>query len=266
MQLSSLVPFLVFAFCLVAAIIVVVFLVFDMIDKAQGLKKRIPLLEKFLEKKEAIPALLLILILMLVLNGYELVIKELPEVPEPPKVAFPSADPSAKEAQIASLKSQLTAARRVCLTRSDRAEQSRPSLDIKCANLADCPKEELSKRANEMADLIESVVRDYQNKLEKLSAEARSVPEGSPNFAEARATLSQNVRAEGFFAMGKYKKHHSDVIALRKALSDRIGEHNTDIDFDYELAGEPNNVSIYPLQRIVSDLRELAGKVLAVRP
>jgi hypothetical protein len=107
MNLSSLVPVLVFIFCLFAAILVVAFLAFDMVDKAEGLKKRLPWLAKFLEKKEAVPAFLLVIVLLLVLNGYELVTKETPDLPEAPRVTFQSADPGAKSAEVQELKSKL---------------------------------------------------------------------------------------------------------------------------------------------------------------
>jgi hypothetical protein len=76
MKLASLVPVVVFIFCFFAALLAAVFLATDMLDKAEWLKRKVPWLAKFLERRESLPLLLLMVVLLLVLNGYELMTKE----------------------------------------------------------------------------------------------------------------------------------------------------------------------------------------------
>jgi hypothetical protein len=128
MNLSGVMPVLVVIFCFFAAILLVIFLIFDMMDQAEGLKKRVPGFAKFLEKKEAIPIFLLIFIFMLVVNGYELVTKEIPDVPEAPKLSFSSADPGAKDAETAQLKQQV----KVSELRQARVNSVFPQETAKC--------------------------------------------------------------------------------------------------------------------------------------
>jgi hypothetical protein len=78
---------------LFAAIVVigaVVFLVLDAMDKVESIQKRAPWITKILERRGALVALLMVCMVLLVGNGYELVTKELPDVPAPPTVSFAS--------------------------------------------------------------------------------------------------------------------------------------------------------------------------------
>jgi hypothetical protein len=78
---------------LFAAIVVlgaIGFLVLDAMDKVESIQKRAPWITKILERRSALVALLMICTVLLIGDGYELLMKELPEVPAPPTVAFAS--------------------------------------------------------------------------------------------------------------------------------------------------------------------------------
>src|SRR5467141_2938878 len=53
-------------------------------DKVESVQKRAPWILKILKRRDAFVALLLICFVLLVGDGYELVIKETPEIPAPP--------------------------------------------------------------------------------------------------------------------------------------------------------------------------------------
>jgi hypothetical protein len=69
------------AFVVLAAII---FLVADMFGRVDYLKENVPALNRILERRSAIAVLLLVAIFLLVGDAFELVTKEIPEVPKPP--------------------------------------------------------------------------------------------------------------------------------------------------------------------------------------
>jgi hypothetical protein len=64
------------------------FLVLDAMDKVESIKNRAPWLTKILERRSALAVLLMICTILLIGDGYELLAKELPEVPAPPTPTF----------------------------------------------------------------------------------------------------------------------------------------------------------------------------------
>jgi hypothetical protein len=81
------------AFWLFAAIVIVGaagFLVIDVMDKVESLKAKAPWIPKILERRDAFVALLLICLVVLIGDGYELLRKEIPEVCGPLNVTFQS--------------------------------------------------------------------------------------------------------------------------------------------------------------------------------
>lgn len=66
------------------------FLVLDAMDKVESIQKRAPWITKILERRSALVALLMICVVLLIGDGYELLTKEMPEVPAAPSVTFPS--------------------------------------------------------------------------------------------------------------------------------------------------------------------------------
>jgi hypothetical protein len=78
---------------LFAAIVVlggIGFLILDAMDKVESIQKRAPWITKILERRGALVVLLMICIVLLIGDGYELWTKEIPEIPAPPTVAFAS--------------------------------------------------------------------------------------------------------------------------------------------------------------------------------
>src|SRR5579863_5301672 len=78
---------------LFAAIVVlgaIGFLVLDAMDKVESIQKRVPRISKILERRSAFVALLMICVVSLIGDGYELLTKEVPEVPAAPSVIFSS--------------------------------------------------------------------------------------------------------------------------------------------------------------------------------
>jgi len=67
----------------------IVFLVIDAMDKVESIQKRAPWILKILERRDAFVALLMICTVLLIGDGYELLTKEMPEVPALPNVTFP---------------------------------------------------------------------------------------------------------------------------------------------------------------------------------
>jgi hypothetical protein len=171
-------------------------------------------------------------------------------------------DFGAKDAQVAQLMQQLAAARMAA--KPEPRGQPSP-LDIRCQHLADCPSVELSKRADELAAKLEKLTSPYEETRTRLIAESQTIPRGTPEFDNAQQRMSQSLKAHTISAMSEYRHCcQIDVIAMRKALSDRIQEHNTKEDAEYESAGTQQG-SVFDLERIADDLRNLAGKVRAMR-
>jgi hypothetical protein len=91
--------------------VAIVFVVLEMLDKAEKVRTALPWIARVIEKRGAVSSLLLACLIMLSFNTYELLLKEVPEIPDPPHVAFSTADPGAKDAEIAKLREQVNAAR-----------------------------------------------------------------------------------------------------------------------------------------------------------
>lgn len=105
---------------------------------------------------------------------------------------------------------------------SCREVQHKSSLDIVCQHLANCPSEELSKRANELADKIDAIVESWRNRTK---AEIENVdklagpPPGkySPAFNAQRDAI---FTGETYFARQAYRKYRTTVNAMRTVLPD----------------------------------------------
>ncbi|MFZ0480244.1 MAG: hypothetical protein WAL71_13965 [Terriglobales bacterium] len=87
-----------FLFVVVIVVGASLFLVIDMCGRADYVKDKAPRLAKLLERRSVAGVLLLVAIFMLVGLGSEIIVKDIPEVPEPPVVKFTSADSSALQA------------------------------------------------------------------------------------------------------------------------------------------------------------------------
>jgi hypothetical protein len=145
------------------------------------------------------------------------------------------------------------------------APPNQPSLDILCQSLADCPSKELSKRANELASELESIVAPYYKKNKELLANLNTIPLGTPEYAEAQHRAGQTIDGERMLVMGSYRRqYHTAVIAMRMALMNRTGRHNTGMDSRYDWVGTDHG-NPQQLKDIASDLREMGGEVLALR-
>jgi len=80
----------VWLFAVIVVIGAIGFLVIDAMDKVESIQKRVPWITKILERRDAFVVLLMICSVLLVGDGYELLVKELPEVSASPNVTFPS--------------------------------------------------------------------------------------------------------------------------------------------------------------------------------
>jgi hypothetical protein len=129
---------------------------------------------------------------------------------------------------------------------------SRKSLDIVCQSLGDCPKEELRSATFWLSS--------FTNKWKGI---LKAVPPSK--MPDAEKAMADTVHGEELLICGDYASHYStDVIALRAALSDRLGQHNKDMDITYKWAAG-RYCSISDLEEIIGDLQEMAGKVLSLR-
>ncbi len=66
------------------------FLVLEAMDEVESIQKRAPWTTKILERRSALVALIMICVVLLIGDGYELLTKEMPEIPAAPSVTFPS--------------------------------------------------------------------------------------------------------------------------------------------------------------------------------
>jgi hypothetical protein len=80
---------LILAFAAIVILGAVLFVVIDMFTRVDYLKDKAPWLERMLERRSAFGVLLLVTTFLLVGDGYELLIKEMPEA-NSPKVTFPA--------------------------------------------------------------------------------------------------------------------------------------------------------------------------------
>ena len=84
--MALIVHLVVLAFVTLVVLGAVIFVVIDMFGRVDYLKHQTPWLERILERRSAVGVLLLVAIFLILGDSYELVKKELPEVPSPPKV------------------------------------------------------------------------------------------------------------------------------------------------------------------------------------
>jgi hypothetical protein len=85
-EVELIVNVLILGFAGLLVLSVVVFVVIDMFGRVDYLKDKVPWLQRVLERKGALGVLLLVAVFLLIGDGYELLIKEIPEVPKPPTV------------------------------------------------------------------------------------------------------------------------------------------------------------------------------------
>lgn len=64
------------------------FVVLDAMDKVESIQRRAPWIDKILRRRSAFVGLLMICAVLLIGNGYELLTKETPEVPDAPRITF----------------------------------------------------------------------------------------------------------------------------------------------------------------------------------
>jgi hypothetical protein len=141
----------------------------------------------------------------------------------------------------------------------------KPSLDVLCQNLTDCPSPELSKRANELAAELESLVTDYQTEFNKWVARCNAIGFGKPNFQDCQDKMGITLKGETALIMGTYRdRYQTDVTAIRIVLMNRLLKHEKTLDFDYDLAASKHGDAAN-LESIATDLKKMAAEVLALR-
>lgn len=82
------VPIAVMFFSLIVVLMAIVFLVMEAQDRIETLREKAPWIMRFIERRESLNVLLVACLFMLAGNGYELLTREVPEVPEPPTVVI----------------------------------------------------------------------------------------------------------------------------------------------------------------------------------
>jgi len=87
-MLEVVISIFVILFAVVVVLAAAAFLVMEAIDKIDSLRDKAPWLVKLIERRESLNVLLAVCVFLLLGNGYELVMKEIPEVPPPPSVKF----------------------------------------------------------------------------------------------------------------------------------------------------------------------------------
>jgi hypothetical protein len=90
MRVRVIVSVVLWLFAAIVAIGGIGFVILDAMDKVESIQTRAPWITKILEWRGAIVALLMICTVLLIGNGYELLTKEMPELPAPPVVVFAS--------------------------------------------------------------------------------------------------------------------------------------------------------------------------------
>jgi hypothetical protein len=98
MFISLVIPVLLFLFGAFVIVLGVAFLIMQGLDQVESIKKRVPWLTRALDKRESLVVLLLLAIVLLIGNGYELLIKEVPGVPSAPNVTIKAPSPPVESA------------------------------------------------------------------------------------------------------------------------------------------------------------------------
>jgi hypothetical protein len=96
----------VLAFAAVVILAAVLFAVIDMFGRVDYLKENVPWLSRILERRSAVGVLLLVGIFLLVGDGFELVGKEVPEIPPPPTVIVKAPLPPTIQVQLIAASSE----------------------------------------------------------------------------------------------------------------------------------------------------------------
>lgn len=95
---------------LFAAIVVIGgfgFVLLDAMDKVESIQKRAPWIINILERRGALVVLLMICAVLLIGDGYELLTKEVPEIPNAPIIKLVGPDP-ARDAQVVQLQRRVS--------------------------------------------------------------------------------------------------------------------------------------------------------------
>jgi hypothetical protein len=89
-------------FATIVVLCVFIFVVVDMFGRVDYIKSKAPFLDEVLKRRAALTVLLLVTIFLLVGDGYELMTKEMPEVPNPPVLKLvPPAPPAITVVELA---------------------------------------------------------------------------------------------------------------------------------------------------------------------
>src|SRR5260221_14438273 len=96
----------VLAFAAVVILAAVLFAIIDMFGRVDYLKENVPWLSRILERRSAVGVLLLVGIFLLVGDGFELVGKEVPEIPPPPTVIVKAPLPPTIQVQLIAASSE----------------------------------------------------------------------------------------------------------------------------------------------------------------
>jgi hypothetical protein len=91
--MGSLVHVLIGGFAVIVVLCAIAFLVVDMFGRVDYIATKAPWLGRLLERRAGFNALLLVAIFLLIGDVYELVLKEVPEVPAPPTVVIKAPQP-----------------------------------------------------------------------------------------------------------------------------------------------------------------------------
>jgi hypothetical protein len=92
MEIGPLIHFVIFVFCLMAVFGVIALVVIDAFSRVDYLKEKAPWLARIVARRSVLAGLLIATVFMLVGNGYELAVKELPVV-APIKFVFTTPPP-----------------------------------------------------------------------------------------------------------------------------------------------------------------------------
>lgn len=109
-------------FTIFALLVAAIFLLMEATDKIEALRKHAPWLIRFVERRESLNTLMLLCLIMLTGNAFELVTKELPEVPELPSIKFQPPVLSVMPSTITEVKESQDSLRRRTLRLADKLE------------------------------------------------------------------------------------------------------------------------------------------------
>jgi hypothetical protein len=137
-------------------------------------------------------------------------------------------------------------------------------LDILCQHLADCPSEELAKRASELIAKLRAIMEPYDADVQGWENALRGEQFGSPAYNDLQARMAPSLGGSKAIVMGKYRHLHTEVVAMREALIKRVGYSDEDEDFDYQLVGTEQGNTIM-VDGVIRDLSKLTADVRNLR-